>query len=109
MAYQNPYYSPYQYPYYQPTQQPAQQNREYGLAWVQGESAAKSYLVAPNVTMYLMDAEAKRFYIKTADGSGVPLPLRVFEYSELTGQPEQAPYVTREEFEKFKEGLKHDS
>ena len=107
MAYYPNYY-PYQQAYL-PAQQPAQQNREYGLAWVQGEAAAKSYLVAPNVTMYLMDAESKRFYIKTADGSGVPLPLRVFEYKELTGQSEPAPYVTREEFEKFKEALKHDA
>ena len=102
MAYQN-YYPYQQYPYYQP-QQPAQQNREYGLVWVQGEAGAKSYLVAPGATVLLMDAEGSKFYLKSADASGVPLPLRVFEYKEL-GKQEPVMYVTKEEFEKFKEEM----
>lgn len=103
MAYQNPYiYQPYQYPY----QQPNQQNRENGLVWVQGEAGAKSYLVAPGATVLLMDSEGSKFYLKSADASGVPLPLRVFEYKEI-GKQETQPvaYVTREEFEKFKEEM----
>ena len=56
-----------------------------------------------------MDSESNSFFIKTADASGMPLPLRVFDYKERTAQ--QAPqqptvavtdtsgYITREEFE----------
>lgn len=107
MAYQNPYY-PYQYPYY-PAQQPNTQNRDNGLVWVQGEAGAKSYLVAPGATVLLMDSEGSKFYLKTADASGVPMPLRVFEYKELGAREPDKPvaYVTKEEFEKFKEELKH--
>lgn len=55
-----------------------------GLIWVQGEAGAKSYLVAPNTTIMLMDSEASKFYLKSADASGMPLPLRTFEYAETT-------------------------
>ena len=98
-----------QYPqqYQQPVVQPQQIGN--GLIWVQGEAGAKSYLVAPGNTVMLMDSESERFYIKSADASGMPLPLRVFAYQELTQQGVQAPvvaeqanpnnFITREEFE----------
>lgn len=76
----------------QPQQaQPAQQTGN-GLVWVQGESAAKSYPVAPNNTVLLMDSEGDRFYLKSADASGMPLPLRTFVYHEQTAQT--APKVS---------------
>lgn len=67
----------------QQIQQPQQQTNN-GLIWVQGEAGAKSYLVAPNTTIMLMDSEASKFYLKSADASGMPLPLRTFEYAETT-------------------------
>lgn len=104
MAY-NPYYNQFmQYPQYQ---QPQQQNN--GLIWVQGIEAMKSYPVAPGQSVLLMDSESNCFGIKTADASGMPLPLRIFDYSERTAQNTQKPpvtaaidtdrYITREEFE----------
>jgi hypothetical protein len=99
--------------------QPMQvQHPSNGLIWVQGESGAKSYLVAPNATVMLMDSEGERFYLKSADASGMPLPLRVFEYKERT-EPAQQPssgsvvsfdrlddkFVTREEFEQLKASM----
>ena len=45
-----------------------------GLIWVQGEAGAKSYLVAANSTVMLMDSEADVFYLKSADASGMPMP-----------------------------------
>ena len=92
-----------------PYQAAAPQNNS-GLVWVQGEAGAKSYLVPPGQSVLLMDSESLRFYLKTADASGMPLPLRVFEYSEITGQAQpqntanQSPanfenFITREEFE----------
>ena len=88
------------------------------FAWVQGEAGAKSFLVAPGVRAFLMDTEADVFYIKTADASGIPLPLRYFDYTERTNdayaaaaQPAAQPatpqidlsgYITREEFDAFR-------
>lgn len=89
--------------YQQTTGQPPQANQ--GLLWVQGESGAKSYLVAPNTTVLLMDSETERFYIKSTDGAGMP-SLRTFEYTEVGAQapikdttlPEDK-FVTREEYQ----------
>ena len=111
MAYNSYYpsgYQPYQYPQYQ------QQNAgQQSIIWVQGEAGAKSYLVAPNTTVLLMDSESQHFYLKSSDASGMPMPLRVFEYTEKTpNMAQNAPkapsatdspdYVTKREFEAFK-------
>lgn len=126
MAYYAPFYRPTYYdqmntpsfnqqPMVQPVQQvptPAQQVNS-GLVWVQGEAGAKSFLVAPGCTVMLMDSEGERFYLKSADASGMPLPLRVFEYKERTETAQQTAggsvaafgdldnkFVTRDEFER---------
>lgn len=100
-----------QYQMNQPMQQPAQSNQS--LIYVQGEAAAKSWMVGAGQSVLLMDSENPVFYIKSADASGIPLPLRVFDYKERTqntpqGVP-QAPqseqinlddkYVTRQEYD----------
>lgn len=76
------------------------------INWVQGESGAKAWLVTPGSTVLLMDSEGHRFYLKSADPSGMPA-LRVFEYSEVSAdkpqQTAQAPqFVTTDEFAEFK-------
>ena len=88
------------------------------LIWVQGEAGAKSYLVAPNATVMLMDSEGERFYLKSADASGMPLPLRIFDYKERTTTAQQAfggsvatesvnldNFVTRKEFDELKASI----
>ena len=60
------------------------------IIWVQGEAGAKSYIVAPGMTVLLMDSEGDKFYIKSTDASGMPMPLRVFEHKEITAK-ETAP------------------
>ncbi len=123
MAYYNPYQNQYMSqmqvaqpntPVQVPQMQaytPVQQNNN-GLIWVQGESGAKSYLVAPNTTVLLMDSESQRFYLKSSDASGMPLPLRIFEYTEKAqNAPQRAPssqsidlssFATKAELEAFK-------
>lgn len=129
MAYYAPFYRP---TYYDPVQQnpmgqfnqqfqppttptstqPMAQHGNNGLIWVQGEAGAKSYLVAPGNTVMLMDSEGERFFLKSADASGMPLPLRIFDYKERIETQSQAVsanvsaqnvnfdnFVTREEFE----------
>ena len=92
-----------------------QQNSNAGIIWVQGDAGARSYAVAPNQSVMLMDSEADCFYIKSADASGMPLPLRIFDYKERIAErqaqvapvempPEREPvdlsgYVTKEEFD----------
>lgn len=120
-AYTQPYPQPYQdrlaqlqnqyqqtIPQQQIQQIPQQQPINQGLLWVQGEAGAKSYLVAPNTTVLLMDSESQRFYLKSTDGAGMP-NLRTFEYSEVAPNATQTPqpipdnlddkYVTRGEYE----------
>ena len=50
------------------------------INWVQGEAGAKSVPVAPGQKVLLMDSETNVFYVKSSDVSGMPLPLRIFEY-----------------------------
>ena len=91
-----------------------QQNQNTSLIWVQGEAGAKSYLVAPNSTVMLMDSESERFFLTSADASGMPAPLRIFEFKEVTGSAQATPptntpeYVTKEEFDEFKAELMKD-
>lgn len=88
-------------------QQPQVPQTNQGILWVQGEAGAKSYLVAPNTSVLLMDSENSQFYIKTTDQAGMPT-LRTFVYQEVTGTPQNAQkepetnlddkYVTRQEY-----------
>ncbi len=82
--YKAPYQQPIQQPQTMPVQSAPMQQAGTDIVWVQGEAGAKSYPVAPNTRLMLMDSEADVFYIKSADGSGMPLPLRTFDYVERT-------------------------
>lgn len=91
------------------TSMPMQQQGNSGLLWVQGEAAAKSYLVTPNTTVLLMDSEAPRFYLKSVDMAGMPT-MKTFEYKEITALPKAEtvytePPVSRSEFLQLKEAV----
>lgn len=115
--YQTPVPYQQQYPQVQQTvsQTPimSNQNRSTGMVWVQGEAGAKAYPVAPGNSVLLMDSESDVFYIKSTDASGVPMPLRVFNYSEIvqTQQQEQttepsidtSQFVTRSELDELRQ------
>ena len=109
MAYNNYYpagYQPMQM-YQQP--QPQQQNNN-SLIWVQGEGAAKSYLVAPGCTVALFDNESQTIYIKSADASGMP-SMKVLDYtfrdnaSQKAGISPQSNYATKDEVSLLKEEI----
>ena len=124
MAFGNPYqpgYMPGYYPMGQqmPTampdqlaqlrqgyQQPIQQaSQSAPIIWVQGEEGAKAYMVASGNSVLLMDSENSVFYIKSTDASGMPQPLRIFDYTERgknatqKAESENDKFVTREEFD----------
>lgn len=77
------------------------------MIWVQGENAAKSYLIAAGNTVPLWDSENQVIYLKSVDASGVP-SMRILDYTERTAtakmplQAAQQPggeFVTRKEFD----------
>lgn len=79
-----------------------------GIVWVQGEAAAKSYAVPFGASVPLFDTEGDVFYIKSVDASGMPLPIRIFKYTEIVPQTAQeasasaqsvdmSKYLTREQ------------
>lgn len=79
-----------------------------GINWVQGEEGARAWMVSAGNTVLLMDSDGSSFYLKSADSSGMPQPLRIFDYVERTAAPKtpvqatQVPtveYVTRQEFQ----------
>ena len=116
------YYQPNYYPQYYGTQnasqmlQNAQQASSGNLVWVQGEASAKAYPVASGQSVLLMDSEDSVMYIKSTDQSGMPQPLRIFDYKERTqahNSPVQASsqkedYVSRKEFEAFRDDVRRE-
>ena len=94
--------------YQQQMQPPAQpQMLQQGPTWVQGEAGAKSYIVAPNTTVILLDIETPgRMYIKSTNQAGMP-SMQAYEYTEVNQTPQIAPraddmqkqFVTREEYD----------
>ena len=94
----------------------AQQND--GITWVQGENSAKSYPVSAGQSVLLMDSENPVMYIKSTDQSGMPLPLRVFDYKERTQshtdvQPKtvaepKVDYISRNEFDAFRDEIREE-
>jgi len=68
------------YPQYQQQYQPQVQQQNSGPIWIQGEAAAKSYLVAPGTTVALWDSESQTIFLKSADASGMP-SMKVLDYT----------------------------
>lgn len=89
----------------QSMQQTQNQQSNNGIIWVQGEEGAKAYMVAPGNSVLLMDSENSAFYIKSSDNSGMPMPLRIFDYVERNAKQQMqnikpnVEYVTRQEFD----------
>jgi hypothetical protein len=115
MAYYNGFPATYQplYPAQQhqaPAIQTPQQTNNNGLIWVQGEQAAKSYLVAPGCTVQLWDSEEKVIYLKSADASGMP-SMKILDYT-IRGDSPAAPaqeYATKDELRALEEKIREIS
>ena len=109
MAYNNYFPATYYPQYQQPIQQIQQpQQQDNGIIWVSGIEGAKSFLVSAGKSVLLMDSESSVFYIKSTDMSGMPQPLRIFDYTERTAQQQTdtpahkidtSMFVTRDELE----------
>lgn len=85
----NPYmqnYANYQnqpsYNQAQPTYNQPQQAQDERI-WVQNETSAEAYLLAPNGFARLWDSSKPVFYEKRADATGRPLPMDIYKYERV--------------------------
>lgn len=77
-----------------------------GLIRVTGMDGARAYQMPANSSAALFDSGQDVFYVKTTDGAGFPT-IRAFSFTPLQEQHTAAGagYVTREEFDAFKEAV----
>lgn len=94
----------FQAPYYSQAPRP-----QIDFHWVQGVSGAKAYDIMPGKSAILMDSEANKFYVKSADNNGMPMPLRCFRYTEeaeevdvdKSGSVDMSQYLTKDDIMKI--------
>lgn len=109
MAYNNGFpvgYPQMVMPQYQQPMQPQPQSG--GVVWVQGEAAAKSYLLAPNTTLALWDSERQTIYLKSADPAGMPT-MKILDYTirQATATlPAEGGWATKEEISQLANQIK---
>lgn len=80
----------------QPQQMPMRDDR----LWVEGEEAARSYLVAAGSSAVLWDNNRDTIYFKQTDPTGRPLPMMILDFT-VRDQNQKPDYVTRAEFQQF--------
>lgn len=72
--------------------------------WVEGEEAARSFLVAANSSAVLWDSGSDTIYFKRTDVSGRPLPMMILDFT-VRDQNQKPDYVTRQEFKQLLDAL----
>lgn len=77
---QGSFYTP---PYSQWQYNQPQQNSN-SINWVQGRAGAEAYPVAPGASVMLMDSTESVLYVKSADSTGRPMPLKIYDLVERT-------------------------
>lgn len=65
--------------------------------WVEGEDAARSYLVAAGCSAVLWDNNRDTIYFKQTDHTGRPYPMMILDFT-VRDQNQKPEYVTRQEF-----------
>ena len=74
------------------------------IQYVNGKQSAESYQMPANSSVILMDSNMSRFYMKQTDASGIAT-IRAYDFKEAE-EEKPVEYVTKQEFEKFKQNLK---
>ena len=119
MAYYN-YYPQYPYQSYAMPQQQSYTQTPKTMEWVEGEVGAKAFQMPQglpvNTPIPLWDSQEKKIYLKSWNQMGAAnYPMQVLEYTIkeqpspmlMEGQSAAGNYVTKEDFEQFKEELKN--
>lgn len=73
---------------------------------VSDENAVNMYPVAAGTSVILMNLHGNKFWIKSTNTSGIPEPVRAFNFSEVMTEQTQASnetnFVTKNEFNELK-------
>ena len=77
------------------------------IQYVNGKQSADGYPMSPNSSVILMDSNLPRFYLKQTDASGIAT-VKAYDFKEVK-EEKPVEYVTKSEFETFKEKLKGDN
>ena len=93
----------------QPLQSPAYVPAPEQIHYVKGMDGAKEYLakMAANSNAVLMDYDEAKFYVVSKDANGNPAPVSFANFQlEFEKPPEEPAYVTKQDFDDFKEELR---
>ncbi len=66
------------------------QQMQTSIAFINGQIEARAYPVAPGNRVYLFDTDGRTYYVKGVDFNGMPLPFKVYDYTETVEQQYQA-------------------
>lgn len=77
------------------------------ILWVQGRAGAEAYPVAPGGKVMLMDSNEPILYVKSADATGKPMPLVIYDLvvreDEVVKEPQVEAKVPEIDYEKIRE------
>ena len=85
--------------------QQQQPNNSVTVVTVQGEAGARIYPVAAGNTVFLIDFEAHKFWLKSTDVNGMPSRFATFNFTEEIVQQNQGDVVSRNEFNDLKKSI----
>ncbi len=89
-------------------QQPSPPNSM--ITFINDDSMAANYPVAPGTTVALINANDPndgKMFIKSTEPNGLPNPMRIFALQEVTPQKQSADSVSRQEFDALTKQLQN--
>lgn len=89
-------------------QQPSPPNSM--ITFINDDSMAANYPVAPGTTVALINANDPndgKMFIKSTEPNGMPNPMRIFSLQEVTPQKQSADSVSRQEFDALTKQLQN--
>lgn len=92
---------------YQTTPLPSSQPAALAIYMVASEDDAKRWPVPPNSSVFLMDSNQSKFYIKSVDSIGIVSAFRIFQFKEELPEKIQngGDFVTRDEFHSLEDKI----
>lgn len=82
-----------------PTTPPVNQTSASNIQWVQGESGAMAFPVGPGQTVILLDSDDPVAYKKSADETGKPLHMEIYDLVKRA-EPSAPATINTDEFVK---------
>lgn len=82
-----------------------QVNQSSMVVFINDDGIVSSYLVAPGVTVALINLDSGKMYIKSTAVNGMPNQMRTFDIKEVLPQKQTGDSISRQEFEAFSQSL----